>query len=705
MVNDPLIEQLHKLARLYGIQLAYYDVEGNRRHASPEALIKVLQAMGAPIEGLNEVPDALAARRDFLYNRFVGPVLVAWEGAPAGVKLRLPHDRADEHIRCHLRTEDGDVRNFIIDLSRISPLTVKEFDGTWYAVKRIFIPGQLPFGYHQLTVEAGSDRYRMMVIASPLTTFACSRSSSKKQWGVFVPLYALHSKRDWGAGDLGDLEDLIVRVAEAGGEVTATTPFLASFLNGVFDPSPYAPASRLFWNEMYIDVERVPELAHCREAQAIIESPDFQRELEALRASPLVDYRNHAAQKRRILERLAAFFFAIPPSFRHQQYQEYLESHPLAQEYARFQATCEAQGRPWPEWPSPLREGSLASQDYKAAVQYHLYAQWIIQEQIAAVTQRAEEMRHGLCLDMPLGVHRHSFDVWREQRLFSRDISVGAPPDPFFSKGQNWGFPPLHPQRLREQWYAYFIASLRTQLEHASFLRIDHVMGIHRLFWIPEGMEADQGVYVRYHPDEFYAIMCIESHRHDCLIIGENLGTVPFYVNASIARHHLLQMHILQYELPSEYSEALREVPANALAGLNTHDMPTFAAFWRGLDIDNRIQLGLLDHRCAQKEKRRRKRIKQICIQFLRQRGWQNDARTLPAVLRACLSYLCKSKVRIVLVNLEDLWFETLPQNIPGTGEDQPNWRRKIRHSLEMGWRRRFVREILRDIDEIRNSD
>jgi 4-alpha-glucanotransferase len=197
--------------------------------------------------------------------------------------------------------------------------------------------------------------------------------------------------------------------------------------------------------------------------------------------------------------------------------------------------------------------------------------------------------------------------------------------------------------------------------------------------------------------------MCIESRRRDCLIIGENLGTVPSYVNTSMARHHLLQMHILQYEIPGERSEVLREIPDNALAGLNTHDMPTFAAFWRGMDIDDREKVGLLDRQGAEREKRRRRRIKQLCVQFLRQRGWLNHASTLPAVLRACLSYLCESKVRIVLVNLEDLWFETLPQNVPGTGEDHPNWRRKIRHPLEMAWRRRFVRETLRKIDTIRS--
>lgn len=706
IMTDPLIKQLHKLARLYGIQLAYYDVEGNCRHASPEALIRVLRTLSAHIHDLQDVPDMLASRRRFLYGRFVEPVVVAWEGVPARLKLRIPHDRAEEPIRCHLVTEDGGVNDFIFTPSHISSRALRKIDGIPYVVTIFTIPVRLPIGYHQLTVEMGRDLFRVMVIASPIKAFGSSSNSFNKQLGVFAPIYALHSKRSWGTGDLTDLEALITKVAEAGVEITATTPILASFLNGVFDPSPYAPASRLFWNELYIDISRVPELAHCSEAQTILGSSDFKRELKALQTSPLVDYRRHATQKRGIMERLAAFFFSERPPSRYEEYLHYLDAHPLAEEYARFQSTCEAQGRPWPEWPSPLREGSLSSHDFERTdMQYHLYAQWVMQEQLASVARKAEDLGHGLCLDMPLGVHRHSFDVWHDQGLYCPEVSAGAPPDPFFSKGQNWCFPPLHPHRLREQCYAYYIASLRTQLEHASLLRIDHVMGLHRLFWIPEGLEADQGVYVHYHADEFYAILSIESHRHDSLIIGENLGTVPFYVNRDMDRHNLLHMYILQFELPDNPHKVIKGAPANALAGLNTHDMPTFTAFWRGLDIDDRVKLGLLDHQGARKEKQRRKRIREFCVRLLRHGTWLNSRGDLPAVLQACLFYLCESPVRIVLVNLEDLWQETLPQNVPGTIEERPNWRRKTRYPLEQIWRKRGVRKLLHDSAAIRKIE
>src|SRR3990172_6909058 len=224
--------------------------------------------------------------------------------------------------------------------------------------------------------------------------------------------------------------------------------------------------------------------------------------------------------------------------------------HPEVEDYARFRATGERQRAPWPSWSRPLCDGVLTEGDYdERARRYHLYVQWVAREQIRVLSEHSRRAGVNLYLDLPLGVHPHSYDVWREREAFVLGVSGGAPPDVVFTQGQDWGFPPLHPEAIREQGYRYVIAYLRHQLQHTTLLRIDHVMGLHRLFWIPKGLEARDGVCVRYPAEELYAIFCLESHRHRASIVGENLGTVPAYVNSAMARHNLHRMYVLQYEL------------------------------------------------------------------------------------------------------------------------------------------------------------
>jgi 4-alpha-glucanotransferase len=254
-----------------------------------------------------------------------------------------------------------------------------------------------------------------------------------------------------------------------------------------------------------------------------------------------------------------------------------------------------------------------------------------------------------------------------------------------FTNGQNWGFPPLHPEAIRTQHYRYCIAYLQHQLRHTGLLRIDHVMGLHRLFWVPKGYEARHGVYVQYAAEELYAILSLESHRHQVRLVGENLGTVPAYVNTAMARHRLRQMYVLQYELTPTVPQALRAVPAQVVASLNTHDMSPFAAYWQGLDIADRQAQGLVNARQARQQQRQRQHLLQALQDFLQRHGWLPETPTseVSAVLRACLGWLSASPAEVVLINLEDLWLETQPQNFPGTHEERPNWQAKARYSLD----------------------
>lgn len=701
--SRPKVPLLSKLALMYGVQTAYYDVDKRRQTASPEALLLVLRAMGAPVETFGDVQDAL---RECLISKArlpVEPVAVAWDGKPTEVELRLPADVSPKEVTCALGLEDGDTRPVKVELSRGAPRQVVEVEGETYTTHRLTTPRELPWGYHRLKIGVNDKSYESTIVSAPKRAYG--DASTGAFWGCFLPLYALHSKRSWGAGDFTDLEALMDGIARQGGGVVGTLPLLASFLSEPLDPSPYNPASRLMWNELYIDVTRAPELEACPEARALVSSAEVQRELDELRSSQTVDYPRITALKRRVLELLARSFFARD-SERLSRLKSFVEAHPLLAEYARFRAVGEQRRAPWSLWPEPLKSGSITQGEYDKEVEcYYLYTQWLAHEQILSLATKARDGAQGLYLDFPLGVHPEGFDTWREQYTFAFGTSVGAPPDTFFTKGQNWGFPPLSPHKLRAQGYRYIIDCLRHHLRAAGILRIDHVMALHRLFWVPTGLEAAHGVYVRYNAEELYAILSLESHRHKSWIVGENLGTVPHYVNPTMNRHNIRQMYVLQYELNSNRKKPVSTIGADVVASMNTHDMPTFSGYWEGLDVEDRMDLGLLSQKAARREKKQRESIKEALVEYLDERGLMAAGPvTAEGALRACLSHLLRSPARVVLVNLEDLWLETKPQNVPGTFRERPNWRRKAAYSLEAFWELPQVRETFKELNRLRRQ-
>jgi 4-alpha-glucanotransferase len=347
-----------------------------------------------------------------------------------------------------------------------------------------------------------------------------------------------------------------------------------------------------------------------------------------------------------------------------------------------------------------LREGVIRPGEYdEEARRYHLYVQWIAEEQLSELANEARRGGPGLYLDLPLGVHAHGYDVWREREAFAVEAEGGAPPDAVYTKGQNWGFPPLHPERLRRRGYRYVRAYLQRQLAHAGVLRIDHMPVFHRLYWIPKGLEASQGVYVRYPFEELYALFCLESHRHHTLLVGEDLGTVPPEVPASMARHNVYRMYVVQYCLQDDPKEALPPVSAGAVGIVNTHDMPPFLAYCQGRDIRQREQLGLLGDQDAEQEREHRRAMIASLAQFLRAKGRLGAADDPAALLRACLKQLAASDSFITLVNLEDLWGESEAQNLPGTRDEYPNWRNRARYALEEFCRLPEVTDILRAVN------
>lgn len=696
---------LRALARAYGVQTAWHDILRRRREASPETLLAILRALGAPVAGAADVPAALRDRERAVWARVCDPVVVAWAGAPAEIVLRLPEARADGRILGRLRLEGGESRDMEWDLSRSPAANGARVEGGRYVTKGVFLPAGIPHGYHGLTVEVGSASCEALVISAPLRAWTAPAGEGGRAWGVFVPLYALRSERGSGSGDLTDLEGLLEWTAGLGGSVVGTLPLLSAFLTEPFHPSPYSPASRLFWNEFYVDPSRLAELRDCPAAQALMASPSFAAVLRELRASPRVDYRRGMALKREALREMASTFFAGGAE-RQGAFRAFLEEDPAVEDYAAFRAAGDRQRSPWPAWPSPLREAVVSPADYDDGDRrYHLYVQWAFHEQFGGIAARARGRGQSVYLDLPLGVSYDSYDVWRHRPLFALESSAGAPPDDFFVQGQDWGFPPMHPERIREDGYRYYRACLRHQLRYAGILRIDHVMGFHRFFWVPKGMGPKEGAYVRYRAEEFYAILALESHRHRARIVGEDLGTVPPYVRPAMARHGVGRMFVVQFGLEPDSAKALRPVPAGALACVNTHDMPTFASYWDGLDIEDRVALGLLDREAEGRERSRRRALKDALCAFLRAKGrLGGSAAGAGEALRACLAYLAASPAETVILNLEDLYLETEPQNVPGTWTERPNWMRKMRHPFEEVREMPRALEALREVDRLRRA-
>jgi 4-alpha-glucanotransferase len=689
---------LQSVARLYNVQSTYTDMFGQFVESPPEAILRVLQLLGAPVERMEDLPDALRQRWQFLWQRGTDPITIAWNSEPFTLGARLPARYGAAAPRYEIRLETGD----LLKGKCHDQLSSAGFDieGARYVKRRLLIPERLPLGYHELRLEISDLLFQSHLFAAPVQAFTNGMSH---RWGLFCPLYALGSLKSWGAGDFSDLEAFVEFTAARGGSIVGTLPLLAAFLDQPYDPSPYAPVSRLFWNELYLDVTKIPELRHCPVGGAILNSSEFEADVKRFRDAPLVNYRELMALKRRVLVELARSV-SKDYSDRNESFQRFIATHPAAEDYAAFRAKVERERKSWSLWPAPSRNGTLTAADYDDAVKlYHLYVQWQASEQIEALGKKAQASGAALYLDFPLGVNRDGYDVWRERGSFAADASGGAPPDTFFTKGQNWGFPPLHPETIEQDGYRYYIRCLRHHLEHAGVLRIDHVLGLHRLYWIPDGFAATDGVYVRYPAQRLYAILSLESHRHQTEIVGENLGTVPPHVNAELARHRIGGMYVGQFSIGPDSPSGVENISESNVASLNTHDTPTFAGFWNGTDIRDSVDLGLISESEAGEAQHHRARQREALIVHLKSQGWlSEETPDMAAVLKAWLFRIADSDASVLLMNLEDLWLEPLPQNVPGTWDERPNWRRKSRFSLAEIRLLDSITETLKRINQIR---
>ena len=697
--------QLYKLARLYDVQVAYYDMNQHRKNASIDALVATLRTLGAPICSIKDATVAIDERHQQLWEQKLEPVAVAWNGNALPFRMRLPAKLQDTPITVHLTLENGEYHCWQVqDKSNTLPISqLVEVNGVEYVVKHFILPVKLPLGYHCMTVDVGGELSDVLLISAPGKAYSTSDKSTSLEWGAFAPLYALKSNDNWGGGDFSSLESLTDWVSDMGGNTIATLPLVASFYERACDLSPYSPASRMFWNEVYIDLDRIDELKEYSSVQKIISSHSFQSELTELRKSPRFDYRKQMQLKRRVLSELSNRIFSDNLS-RAISCVDFVKRNPGVEDYAEFRASCEKYQAHWPAWPSPQRDGILCREDYdEDSKQYHLLVQWLADRQLKSVYEKAKSQDIQLYFDLPLGVNPDGYDVWRNRDAFLPGVSAGAPPDAFFTRGQDWGLPPLHPEAIRKQGYKYYIDCLRHNLKYAGILRIDHIMSYHRLFVIPHGFTAGDGIYIHYNAPEFYALITLESHRHKTEILGEDLGTVPSKVRDDMVRHSLCRHYVVQYEIAPDQKEIFSSIPSNVVASINTHDMPTFAGFWQGEDLVQRETLGLLDKDGLKKEKKKRAKIRDLIIRLLvKKRLITVSNPGLSEIIKGIFALLGSSQARFVLVNLEDLWQELRPQNVPGTVDEYSNYCRRFQFTFEEFSRMPGIRDTLNEIAQRR---
>ena len=686
--EPPADPQLRALAAELGCLTEFWDTRGVHRMASAPALVAVLRAAGVDVEGpddLDGLRAALAARR----ARPVEPVGVVWDDGALSVELRLPESCTQ--VRCVLHAEHGGSEHWEVALADLAVLDGGGGDGAgphWLA-RRIERPGPLPVGRHTLEVRHGDDVSRATVLVAPSRVVA--PGPGERTWGLFAPVYSLRDGHAAGP-HVGHLAALGEWLASLGGRVVATLPLLATYLDRPFDPSPYAPVSRRFWNELWLDLDRLGELAAAPEVEALLASPAVRHEIAELRAAPSFDYRRQAGLHRRVLELAARAFFAsggaATPGYR-----RFLAERPEVTDYARFRAEVTRRGTGWHAWEAPARDGVLPDTDHtEPDVGLHLYAQYAMHHQMHDLAERLAANEQRLYLDLPVGAHGDGYDTWRERALFAWGAAVGAPPDDFFTEGQNWGFPPMIPERSRDDGHRHLAECLRHHMGVAGILRLDHVMQFHRLYWVPDGMAATDGVYVRYPLEELLATVSIESHRTGCRVVGEDLGTVPDEVRDALGRHGLAGMYVAVFQLPTWEGGEPGIPDERMVASVDTHDTPTFAGFVRGLDIRRRRDTGLLDDAGAATELAERQRRIDGLAAYLARTGHlatppppgvppgDEDLRELLAGL---LRFLAGSEAATLLVSIEDLWLEEDPHNIPGTPVERPNWVRRLREPLD----------------------
>jgi (1->4)-alpha-D-glucan 1-alpha-D-glucosylmutase len=647
--------QLDQLCDQLGISTRYRDHTGTVRQV-PEGTLRSL---------LDRLKSASA-------GGVLPPVIVHRQGR-GDIAVTVEHD--GDALRWTLDGAQGSAQSGWVDP----------------AVRRIVIDGAMALGQYVLAVYCGDIAVASCpVIVAPAQAFLPPfLQDGGRLWGLATQLFGLRSARNWGIGDFTDLAELAEAAAAHGAAAIGLTPLHALFPDQPERCSPYSPSSRCFLNVLYLDPEAMPEFETCEAARALRNAPAFQAELARLRSTALVDYPAVAACKLRVFELLHRHFRERHLAQEDERAAAFRAFQDAGGDRLRLFATFEALHRhfkaPWHDWPEPFRDPTSPAVTAFAAehaehVTYFEYLQWQAECQLLQCQQRARDagMPIGIYLDIAVGVDRDSAEAWWSQDYLVDGWSIGAPPDNWNLKGQSWGAPPPNAIRMRETAYAALRECLHANMRAAGAVRIDHILGFMRLFWVPEAASAADGAYVRYPLEDMLGIVTLESRRHRCLVIGEDLGTVPEGLREALLDAAILSYRLLYFEQHDGGFCRPRDWPQQALVAASTHDLSTLPAFWRGDDLELRARLDLYPSPDVSASERQRRIIdRERLVAALAEES-------LPAMvdgdtpIESIYRFLARTPSHLLMVQPEDLLGVVEPLNVPGTTQEYPNWRRKL---------------------------
>ncbi|WP_145510064.1 4-alpha-glucanotransferase [Yersinia rochesterensis] len=691
-------KSLDQAATLAGIAANYINAHGKPQAISAQTKQQLLAAMGR-----TSVPSDSQTEKAPL-----PPVKVFTFGSA----MQLPMAGSGDY-HWQLQTEKGDLHQ-----GRIS------------AKKTLTLPASLPQGYHRLVLEQGLQQWQCSVIVAPKRCFEPDALlAGKKLWGACVQLYTLRSERNWGIGDFGDLTQMLEQVGERGGAFIGLNPIHALYPANPQSASPYSPSSRRWLNVIYIDVNRVDEFHSSEAAQTWWNQSETQSALAKARASEWVDYPQVMQLK------LAALRLAFPlftarkaKDARVQAFHRFVEQGGSSlHQQAAFDALHAhlSENDPmmwgWPVWPEKYRDGHSSGvadfcREHADEVNFYLWLQWLAASQFDDCfhISQTRKMPLGLYRDLAVGVAEGGAETWCDRELYCLKASVGAPPDILGPLGQNWGLPPMDPHVMAARAYQPFIDLLRANMTSCGALRIDHVMALLRLWWIPYGQTADQGAYVKYPVDDLLAILALESQRHNCMVIGEDLGTVPVEIVAKLRDSGVYSYKVLYFEHDSENTfRAPQSYPVQAMATITTHDLPTLRGYWQSDDLTLGSKLGLYpDQQMLKQLYLDRERAKQGLLEGLhhydcvpKKVGHKASLLSMSPVLnRGLQRYVADSASALLGLQPEDWLDMAAPVNIPGTSDEYPNWRRKLTSTLEEMFADDQVNRLLKDLDKRRKN-
>lgn len=692
---------LLQLAGLLGIETQYTDALGQTHEVTDETLLALITAFGLS-------PDARQARRELEEHErqtplgLAGVYLVHAENPRPELVLRLP--AGPSKIAWSCRLEGGGERRGRVAATRESAA--------------VPLPAGLPLGYHRLEVEAGGVTAQTDLIVAPAQChLPAELGPGARSWGLSCQLYGLRSEHNWGMGDFTDLATLARAAGSSAAATLGINPLHALFAAEPRHVSPYSPSSRVFLDCLYIDLTAVPGFADDETVRALMQGEWFKATHWAARSADLIDYGAVSACKRPILEALHQRFRSrelgadgksdgtLGRAFREFQQaggralRDFAVFETLHERYVREQRQFS-----WQNWPAPMRnprspEVAGFASAHRDRVEFFQFLQWEADRQLAAAAAAGREagLSIGLYRDLAVGADPNGAEAWADQELVAPGTSIGAPPDQLSRAGQNWGLAPVNPLVLRRQSFAPFVASLRANMRHAGILRIDHVMSLNRLYWIPSGMAATDGAYVNYPSGDLLRLVALESRRQRCAVVGEDLGTVPEGFRETMQSANVLSYRIFVFERHRDGSFVPPEdYPPLAAASAATHDIATLKGFWLGSDVAWRKRLGLYPDDAAQAaEAAERSRDRRLLLEALvgegllaaERAGELLSARGEPAYStklgNAILAYLARSRARLMLVQLEDVISEAEQANLPGTTDAHPNWRRHLSQTLE----------------------